>query len=1135
MYAVGGAPPAPESAVTSATSSTAAHESAAATAATISLLSVLNPITGWGTEVHSPPRPRGKALERHGDAFGPTAAWPDTAAAIQEEGRAGTRTDLQRGRSGMVTPTEHKYSSLETAVLELRKIEPGPGAPQGRAPWRAAPTGSKERDAARLAADHSLNLATPLSSAPSMVPVKRGAQAADEKWQAMVKWQKEKYERREKQKAEEDAKKMEAEEALVQTSRKRIEPQQQGDLYTRLATTDRRGKPLKRGSTATRTTPYEQSMRRGGNSSTGTDVTRRRRAPMRKAKSNPSSPTTSKDRFDDPAATDNAETPSFVARLCDTREYTGAHKMRFDASGKGRGIRGRRDSVAPVHDMAAFMRSGLQTTGQVQLSGRLGSPVADAAIKAVAEEGDPPSPESRLKHKFRALSYTAMGQDPKVLLRSFDKDRSGALDLQEFISAARKGAGMTREEMSDLELRNLFRAVDSDGSGSMSIDELVTFVWGADGQTVVSAAQGGVAEQKQLIAQDCQLRAQVERARRKLQGLSYGTSGQDPALLLRRYDRDKNGKLDHQEFTMAIRKGGQMSKSDVTDTELRELFRAADVDGDGVLSINELTAFVWGALPVTDILTAETTPETANTDTDTGAGSVTEAHDPSRPAAKDSDALLRTGTSSSFSLPIYRMNTVVQELKLRQGHTEAKEGDGRTHKVKQEDGQRTHGVSDGGQLAYLSAEQALDALQSEMDANFTDLLATVTSRPEAASETAETETQATKDAKLDNLLATVSSIPDTGLEAVVETDLDQDQEPEVGSAEELEPEPEPQAEVEPAAAETETEAQTQTQTQAAGTPVKPPRPSKAAVPAAELDTKATPEPLESPAHPSAEPEAVQPGSNAEVQRKHVVLEFLSTETTYRNGLRCLKLEWIDQLRFKCSQKEREAEKEHGQANKQRRPSMRRMSRGGGGSNAAAAAAATAAVASSAGATAHREKTERAPHGFPDKQDIDKLFSNVESLLVLSEQLLSMLGERIGTEPPGSQWSPHQKIGDLFVTLGPYFTSSYKQCLLRSICTACLPACLPACLSVCLSGWLAGWLAGWMHNGWMPGSARARACVLHICISVAGMWRISTTRMLTSPPCAVLTPSNILQSLLSASLFLSVRLCLCLSVCVSLSL
>ena len=183
------------------------------------------------------------------------------------------------------------------------------------------------------------------------------------------------------------------------------------------------------------------------------------------SKSSAATSTTSKDRPDNPAVP--TETPSVVARLCDARVHR-AHKMRFDASGKGRGIRGRRDSIAPVHDMADYTRRGPLTAGKGQLGGKLSLTAADAALKAVVEEGDPPSPESRLKHKFRGLSYTTMGQDPKTLLRSFDKDRSGEIDIQEFISAARRGAGMTREQMPDLELRQLFRAVDSDASGSIA-------------------------------------------------------------------------------------------------------------------------------------------------------------------------------------------------------------------------------------------------------------------------------------------------------------------------------------------------------------------------------------------------------------------------------------------------------------------------------------------------------------------------------------------------------------------------------------------------------------------------------------------------------------------------------------------
>ena len=43
-----------------------------------------------------------------------------------------------------------------------------------------------------------------------------------------------------------------------------------------------------------------------------------------------------------------------VERLTDTSKYTGSHKERFDASGKGKGIEGRRDVVNDTGYVAAF-------------------------------------------------------------------------------------------------------------------------------------------------------------------------------------------------------------------------------------------------------------------------------------------------------------------------------------------------------------------------------------------------------------------------------------------------------------------------------------------------------------------------------------------------------------------------------------------------------------------------------------------------------------------------------------------------------------------------------------------------------------------------------------------------------------
>ncbi|XP_014284395.2 tubulin polymerization-promoting protein homolog isoform X2 [Halyomorpha halys] len=45
------------------------------------------------------------------------------------------------------------------------------------------------------------------------------------------------------------------------------------------------------------------------------------------------------------SAVNNSKTPGAVERLTDPSKYTGSHKERFDGSGKGKGLAGRRDDV----------------------------------------------------------------------------------------------------------------------------------------------------------------------------------------------------------------------------------------------------------------------------------------------------------------------------------------------------------------------------------------------------------------------------------------------------------------------------------------------------------------------------------------------------------------------------------------------------------------------------------------------------------------------------------------------------------------------------------------------------------------------------------------------------------------------
>jgi len=62
----------------------------------------------------------------------------------------------------------------------------------------------------------------------------------------------------------------------------------------------------------------------------------------------------------------------------------------------------------------------------------------------------------------------------------YDKDNSGSLDFGEFRSAVRKAGQITSSMIPDDDLRAVFSAVDADGGGDISLDELARLIWGED-------------------------------------------------------------------------------------------------------------------------------------------------------------------------------------------------------------------------------------------------------------------------------------------------------------------------------------------------------------------------------------------------------------------------------------------------------------------------------------------------------------------------------------------------------------------------------------------------------------------------------------------------------------------------------
>ena len=145
------------------------------------------------------------------------------------------------------------------------------------------------------------------------------------------------------------------------------------------------------------------------------------------------------------------------------------------------GLAGQVRRVATVDEAAPGQEQAGDGDGNAQQHAQAQAQAEKPPQEVVEDRPAKPDPMLPLKKKLRSLSYGTKGQDPWNLFSMYDKNRSGELDFREFVAAIRKGGKMTPQMVSEKELRALFRSVDADGSGDVSIDELILFVWGEDG------------------------------------------------------------------------------------------------------------------------------------------------------------------------------------------------------------------------------------------------------------------------------------------------------------------------------------------------------------------------------------------------------------------------------------------------------------------------------------------------------------------------------------------------------------------------------------------------------------------------------------------------------------------------------
>ena len=105
------------------------------------------------------------------------------------------------------------------------------------------------------------------------------------------------------------------------------------------------------------------------------------------------------------------------------------------------------------------------------------SSVASPSISSISSVTSVSSPttadvrEKKIKHKLKAAAYGSKGINWKRLFRFYDRDNSGTLQFNEFKNAVRKDGKMTKQVLSDRDLRFLFKRVDRDGGGEIDINE----------------------------------------------------------------------------------------------------------------------------------------------------------------------------------------------------------------------------------------------------------------------------------------------------------------------------------------------------------------------------------------------------------------------------------------------------------------------------------------------------------------------------------------------------------------------------------------------------------------------------------------------------------------------------------------
>ena len=125
-----------------------------------------------------------------------------------------------------------------------------------------------------------------------------------------------------------------------------------------------------------------------------------------------------------------------------------------------------------------FLYQGERRQSQLMASRKIAVETNVQRALALANDKDVPLSMDQIlliQRKMRSSSYTYGGTDYTKYFKYLDKDKGGEIDLKEFTRMLRRG-NLSKNRVSDREVRYLFRILDKDKDGSIDVNEFVAYL-----------------------------------------------------------------------------------------------------------------------------------------------------------------------------------------------------------------------------------------------------------------------------------------------------------------------------------------------------------------------------------------------------------------------------------------------------------------------------------------------------------------------------------------------------------------------------------------------------------------------------------------------------------------------------------